>query len=170
MAMTTKLFSPNSFLVLALAMGACTGSGLAATKISYEEIPKHLGSFGTVLAYRGFTVATKDGKTHSGRRLLLESDRLRIFHRDNSFEDLPNAEVTRIEIRQTGRFFHHVVENGCLVLIVPLSVGLVGPGAAIPGLLLTPPLVAYAAATTPFFLAADGIAFLIPPKVYEIVH
>lgn len=28
----------------------------------------------------------------------------------------------------------------------------------------------YPAVTTPFFLAADGIAFFIPPKVYEIVH
>ncbi len=36
--------------------------------------------------------------------------------------------------------------------------------------ILLPPVLAYTAATTPFFLAADGIAFLIPPKVYEIVH
>jgi hypothetical protein len=168
--MTTKLFSPNSFLVLALAMGACTGTGLAATKISYQEIPKHLGPFGTVLAYRGFTVATNDGKTHSGRRLLLESDHLRIFHRDNSFEDLPNAAVTRIEIRQAGRFFHHVVDNAGYAVMLPILLGFGGSGWAIPSIVLTPPIAAYAAATTPFLLAADGVAFLIPPKVYEIVH
>ncbi len=173
--MTSKMFSQQQhlisrFFLVALAAGACLGSSVAATRIGYEEIPKHLGPFGTVLAYRGFTVATSDGKTHNGRRLLLGSDHLRIFHRDNSYEDLPNAEVTRIEVRQTGRFFHHVVENAAFVAMLPLGVALGGPAWAIPAILLTPPMLAYAAASAPFFLAADGIAFLIPPKVYEIVH
>ena len=38
------------------------------------------------------------------------------------------------------------------------------------GFLMLPPVLAYTAATTPFFLAADGIALFIPPKAYEIVH
>lgn len=167
MAMTIKLFSPKCFLLLALATAS---TSMAATKISYDEIPKHLGRFGTVLAYRGFTVTTTDGKTHSGRRLLLESDHLRVFHRDNSFEDLPSFEVTRIEIRQTGRFFHHVVDNAGFAAVIPLAAALGGPACALPVILLAPPFLAYAAASTPFLLAADGIAFLIPPKVYEIVH
>jgi hypothetical protein len=32
------------------------------------------------------------------------------------------------------------------------------------------PLWGYAAVTAPFFLASDGVALLIPPKVYEIMH
>jgi hypothetical protein len=166
-AMTTKLFSSKCFFVLAL---ATAGTSMAATKITYDEIPKHLGAFKTVLAYRGFTVTTTDGRTHSGRRLLLESDHLRIFDRDNSFEDLPNFDVTRIEIRQFGRFFHHVVENASFAAVIPLAAAVGGPALAIPAILLAPPFLAYAAASTPFFLAADGIAFLIPAKVYEIVH
>jgi hypothetical protein len=165
--MTTKLFSPKCFFVLALATAS---TSMAATKISYDEIPKRLGRFGTVLAYRGFTVTTTDGKTHSGRRLLLESDHLRVFHRDNSFEDLPRLEVTRIEIRQAGRFFHFVAGNAEMALELPLAIGSDGGDCAIPLILLTPPAWAYAVASTPFFLAADGVAFLIPPKVYEIVH
>lgn len=31
------------------------------------------------------------------------------------------------------------------------------------------PVWAYTAATAPFFLAADAVAFLIPKKVYEII-
>jgi hypothetical protein len=165
--MTSKRFSPKYLFLLALATG---GTSMAATKISYDEIPKHLGPFGTVLAYRGFTVTTSDGKTHDGRRLRLESDHLRIFHRDNSYEDLPNVEVTRIEIRPAGRFFHHVVENAGFAMILPLGIIVGGATCALPLILVTPPVVAFAAASTPFFLAADGIAFLIPPKVYEIVH
>jgi hypothetical protein len=153
--MTTKLCA-----FALLAAGAC----MAATKITYDEIPNHLGPFGTVLAYRGFTVTTSDGKTHDGRRLRLESDHLRIFHRDNSFEDLPNFQVARIEIRQAGRFFHHIVENSTAWA----SACMFGCSYAV--LLLVPPVEAYTAATAPFYLAADGIAFLVPPKVYEIVH
>lgn len=154
-AMTNKLFA-----IALLAAGSC----LAATKITYDEIPSHLGPFGTVLAYRGFTVTTTDGKTHDGRRLRVESDHLRIFHKDNSFEDLPNFDVTRIEIHQFGRFFHHIVENSTAWAAACMF----GCSAAV--LLLVPPVEVYTAATAPFFLAADGIAFFIPPKVYDIVH
>ncbi len=165
--MTTKPLL-KQLCTLGLIAGASLGPGQAATKITYAEIPKHLGSFGTVLAYRGFTVATSDGKKHNGRRLRLESDHLRIFHRDNSYEDLPGFTVTRIEIRQSGRFFHHVVENGTFALLPVLAISFAGPFWAIPGMLVTAPVTAYAAVSTPFFLAADGVAFLIPPKVYEI--
>jgi hypothetical protein len=135
----------NTIFVLAfLAASTC----MAATKITYDEIPKHLGRFGRVLRHRGFTVITSDGKTHTGRRLLLESDHLRIFHRHSSFEDLPSFEVTQIEVRQAGRFFHHVVDNADLAPLCPLA-------AAIGALSLA---------------AADGIALFVPPRVYEIVH
>jgi hypothetical protein len=153
------------FVVALLAASTCT----AATKISYDEIPKHLGPFGSVVEHRGFTVTTTDGKMHKGRRLEIYSDHLSIY-RGKSHEDLPKADVTRIEISQAGRFFHHVVDNAEMVVDLPMAIGSDGGDCAIPLILLTPPVLAYAAATTPFFLAADGIAFFIPPKVYEIVH
>jgi len=167
--MTTKLFP---FLTLLASIGTIQ----AADKIRYAEISIRLAPFGTVLEYRGFTVTTLDGKAHGGRRLGLETDHLRIFHSDSSWEDLSSEQVSRIEIRQAGRFFHHVVE-GALFPLVPAAIacGLSsGPTVPLACVLFVSapfsPLWAYTAATTPFFLAADGIAFFIPPKVYEIVH
>jgi len=145
----------------------------AADKIHYDEIPIRLAPFGSVLEHRGFTVTTLDGKEHRGRRMALELDRVRIFHDGALTEELPSEQISRIQIRQAGRFFHHVVEGAIVPLAVPAlacdespHVNLCFLGFAA----LFSPLWAYPAATSPFFLAADGIAFLIPPKVYEIVH
>jgi hypothetical protein len=159
--MTTKLFSLKCLIVVALATAS---TSMAATKISYEDIPKHLGVFTTYIEHRGITVITADGKTHKGRRLQFTSDHLTIY-RDKFQEDLPKSDVMRIEISQSGRFFHHVVTSAQLIA----SVADPAYDAAIT-IIFGPPVLAYAAATTPFFLAADGIAFFIPPKVYEIVH
>jgi len=141
---------------------------MAATKISYEDIPKHLGVFATYVEHRGITVTTADGKTHKGRRLQFTSDHLTIY-RDKFQEDLPKSDVMRIEISQSGRFFHHVVEDAEMVKVLAEMSGdeFMEPIGAV---ILLPPALAYTAATTPFLLAADGIAFFIPPKVYEIVH
>jgi hypothetical protein len=161
-AMTNKLFSPKCLILLAL---TTAGTSLAATKISYEDIPKHLGVFSRVLEHRAIAVTTTDGKTHKGRRLQFASDHLTISG-GNFHEDLPKADVLRIEIGQAGRFFHHVVEGAQLVAAAAYP----GPEWSDVAIILLPPVLACAAATTPFFLAADGIAFFIPPKVYEIVH
>jgi len=156
----TVAMTNTIFVVALLAASTCT----AATKISYDEIPKHLGACGSLLEHRGFTVTTTDGKMHKGRRLEIYSDHLSIT-RGKFHEQLPKANVTRIEISQAGRFFHHVVASAQLIA----SVADPAYDAAIT-IIFGPPVLAYAAATTPLFLAADGIAFFIPPKVYEIVH
>jgi hypothetical protein len=154
----------------------CVATGQAADKIRYEEIPNRLAPFGRVLEYRGFNVITLDGKEHNGRRLGLESDHLRVFHSEKSWEDLPSEQIARIEISQGGRFFHHVADSA----VIPVGIGVLlcggdswGVGStlcAIPVTTVFSPVWAYTAATAPFYLAADGIAFFIPPKVYEIVH
>jgi len=86
----------------------------------------------------------------------------------NSSEDLASDQVSRIEIRQFGRFHHHVAEAA----FVPFMAGLFCDSnlCFVESAVLFFPLLAYPAAAIPFFLAADGIAFFIPPKVYEIVH
>ncbi|HEV2687441.1 MAG TPA: hypothetical protein VGV35_02770, partial [Bryobacteraceae bacterium] len=105
--MTTTI---SRFLTAALVAIACAATSQAADKIRYDDLPKHLAPFGTVFAFRGFNVTTLDGKQHSGRRLLLERDHLRVFHQgDKSWEDLSGDQISRIEISQGGRFFHHVV-------------------------------------------------------------
>jgi len=145
----------------ALALAACVGSAQAATKITYDDIPKHIAPFGAVLKHRSFKVTTIDGKTHKGATLFLYGDRLALGRRDGSYEDaIPSGQITRIEIRQFGRFTQYMVWNSdCIPLGAP------------PGLLphchrgasLRNP-------STPVLLTADAITFFIPPKVYEIVH
>ena len=156
----------------------CAGTVHAAERIRYDEIPTHLAPFGRVLEYRGFSVITIDGKRHSGRRLRLESDHLRVFHLDNSYEDLASGQVAQIEIRQAGRFFHQIV-NSAQIPLVAAGLGCGGlswepvhlsPYCLVPVTALASPAWAYTAVTAPFYLASDGIAFFIPPKVYEIVH
>lgn len=157
-------------------MIACVGAGQAAEKIRYSEIPTHLASFGTTLTNRGFTVTTLDGKQHRGRKLELESDHLRIFQGQDSWEDLSSDQVSRIEISQTHRFFHQVAGSA----VIPVEdaayfcsgfgLGGFNPLCFLPVTALFSPDWAYTAVTAPAFLAADVVAPFIPPKVYEIVH
>jgi len=163
--MTTNLWVSATLLAI---VGSV--SIQAAEKIRYEELPTRLAPFGTVLEHRGFNVTTLDGKQHRGRRLLLQSDHVRIFDRKNKWEDLSSGQIARIEISQSGRFIHHVVEGAVVPLFPLVGCFEANPGYCILGIPLVPVFLAYPAVTTPFFLAADGIAFFIPPKVYEIVH
>jgi len=153
----------------------CMGAGQAAEKIRFDEIPNRLAPFGTVLAYRAFNVVTLDGQAHEGRRLRLEQDHARIFE-NKTYADLPGEQIARIEIRQTWRFVHHIVEAaefpfgaaalGCGAFVSDN----ISPACVVPVVALFSPAWAYTAVTAPFFLASYGIASLIPPKVYEIVH
>jgi hypothetical protein len=154
---------------------ASANAGQAAEKIRYDDIWARLAPFGIELDHRAYKVVTLDGKVHRGRRLLLERDHARIFTK-RSFEDLPREQIARIEIRQSWRFVHHIVEAAAVPLMAPGSV-CGGPdednvswGCAVPVVALVSPAWAYAAVTAPFFLASDAVAMLIPPKVYEVVR
>jgi hypothetical protein len=92
----------------ALTILVCAATGQAAEKISYQR----LMVLGTVIQHRGITVITLDGKQHHGRRMTLEPDHLQI----NS-EDLPSDQISRVEISQEGRFFHHVVNSAIVPLV-----------------------------------------------------
>lgn len=127
------------------------------------------------MEHRGFKVTTVDGKEYRGRKLGLEYSHLRVFRSENQWDDVPSEEVARIEVRQGGRFFHHVANSA----VFPVAMGMLFWGAEsghAPPVCATiftaffSPEWAYTAATAPFYLAADGIAFLIPPKVFEIIH
>ena len=163
-------------LCAALATTACLAAAQGAEKIRYEDIPTRLGAFGTILEYRGFKVITLDGKEHRGRRLGLDADHLRVFHGEKSWEDLPNKQISRIEISQGGRFSHHIIDSAVIpvgfgVFFCGADSGAVGPTlCAIPVTAAFSPVWAYTAVTAPFYLASDAVAFLIPPKVYEILH
>ena len=178
--MTTNVWALHkafSLAAVALAAMACFGAGQAAEKLRYEEIPNRIAPFGSVLAYRGFKVITLDRKEYGGRRLRLEADHVRIF-RGGDHWDIPSEQIQRIEIRQGGRFSHHIVESAEIPLLAGFLVCIERPwepvrvvaGCFIPVTALFSPAWAYTAVTAPIYLASDGIAFLIPPKVYEIIR
>jgi hypothetical protein len=161
----------HSYIQIALLAAVSIGAAPAAEKIRYEEIPAHIGRFGEVLAYRGFTVVTTDGTKYQGRRMRLDADHVVLFYDVNQEAHVPSEQVARIEIRQTGRYIHHVIESA----LVPLLFGAVicqddGTACFVIVSALFSPTLAYAAVTDPFFLVADAIGFFIPPKVYEIIH
>jgi len=152
---------------------SCSGIAQGADKIRYEALVAQLGND---IVYRGFNVVTLDGKEHGGRRLHLEYDHVRLFHLNNSWEDLPSDQISRIEIYQSGRFFHHIAESAAIPVAIAkfLNGGLESPGylskGSIPVIGIFSPVWAYTAVTAPFYLAADGVAFFLPSRVYEIVH
>jgi hypothetical protein len=159
-------------LVVVLAAIGCVGTAQAAERIRYEEIPNHIGPFGTYIAWRGIAVITVDGVKHSGRQLLLQPDHLRVFRKDDDWEDLPSDHVARIEIRQRGRFLTYAEMAFSLPLFFP---AIECEDSHHPVICWTISSVAFSpvwatVAATPFFLAAEGVTFFIPPKVYEIVH
>lgn len=112
--MTKNLWVAAAFLAI-----AGLGASQAAEKIRYEELPKRLAPFNGLLPYRGITVTTIDGKKYSGRRLLLESDHVRIFDRKDKWHDLFSDQIAQIEISQRWRFIHHV-EEGADFALLPL--------------------------------------------------
>jgi hypothetical protein len=165
----------NAFdlVLIALVSVAFSDAAHAADKIRYEDIPQHVASFGTVLYHRGFTVITIDGKKYESRTLRLEADHVELFHGAGPGEKVPSEYVARIEIRQSGRYFHHIVESAWIPLLFATAF-CEGPDYNwVCTAALTPlfsPAWAYTAVTAPFFLAADAIAFFLPPRVFEIVH
>lgn len=168
----------TQFLATAFGLCAAIGLGQASEKIGFEQFRDRLGGPGTMLAYRAFTVVTLDGKKHKGRRLRLEPDHVRIFHMDNSWEDLPGIELSRVEIRQARRFSHHISDSAEIPLLAA-AMGCGGmsweptpmsPWCMATIVVITSPVWAYTAASAPFILAADTVTLFIPPKVYEIVH
>ncbi|HEV8145544.1 MAG TPA: hypothetical protein VGP79_04155 [Bryobacteraceae bacterium] len=171
---TRKWILKFSFVAVASVMS--TGAAHAAEKLRYEEIRQRLAPCDPVLTYRGFTVVTRDGKKYSGRRLRLDPDHVRIFQ-SKSHQDVPVAQLARIQIRQAWRYVHHIENSAMFPLAGAALCGfwdqnwskLNNVCAGIMLTIATPPALAYTAATAPFFLAADAVAFLIPKKVYEII-
>lgn len=178
--MTTNVWALHkafSLAAVALAAMACFGAGQAAEKLRYEEIPNRIAPFGSVLEHRGFKVITLDGTEHRGRQLRLDADHLRIFRGGDYWEDLPSDQIQRIEIRQAGRFSHRILESAVIPLVGalcfmdrPVKSVRSWVGCFIPVTAMLSPALAYAAVSAPIYLAFDGVAFLVPPKVYEIVR
>jgi hypothetical protein len=159
-------------VLIALVSAATISAAQAADKIRYEEIFQRIPGSHQILENRSFTVVTIGGERHQGRRLQFLTDHVELFHGDSE-ERFPSEQIARIEIRQDGRYFHHI-ENSALM---PISGAMLlcgepaddWPCDAIATVVLSP-VWAYTAVTAPLYLVADAIAFFLPPKVFEIVH
>lgn len=148
---------------------AVTTAAQAAEKISFENLKYRITPYGGVLDHRGVKVVTIDGAAHTGRKLRLDPGRVCVFSGDRE-TCLSVERVSSIEISQGGRFFHHISNSAQIpVALTELFCGGMDPGCEVTVTALFSPVWAYTAATAPFYLVADGIAFLIPPKVYEII-
>lgn len=167
----------NKTSLIRLAALACLtiGSMNAAERISYQELRNRVAPFNKRLEHRSIRIQTSDGKNHKGRTVVLDTDHARLFLPDQAWEDIPSVEIVRFQIGQGGRFSHHIVESAAIPLVLGLAIcgeveTVASEVCAVPGTLVFSPVWAYTAASAPFYLASDGIAFLIPPKVYEITH
>lgn len=165
--MASNLVRPAvTFTVL---MAAGLGSGHAAEKVRLDDLQvRYLGR----VENRSVKVITRDGRKYQTRRLVILDDGLWLDDGHNKLQALPRHEVGRIEIGRGRYYSRHIAENAGLAEMIAGG-GFAGPidgPASLFALVLSTPFWAYTAASAPVFLAADGVAFLIPPKVFEIVQ
>ena len=142
-----------------------------AEKVRWEDLQQRVYSFGEC---RSVNVITRDGHKHHSRGLSMTDDHLSLLGRQN-IEEIARQDVLRVEIRQRKRHYQRIGTNVEMSVFLPLAslMGFVSgcdAGICIWGLLLTPPVWAYTAASTAVFLAADGVAFLLPSRVFDIVQ
>ncbi len=110
--MKTKLVA----VLLAIGWG---GTAQAAEKIRYEEIPDRI-----VAHSGGATVFTTDGMRHAGAKFRLEPDRVVLYQKDGSIENIPVDQIARVAIKHERPHFSefHQVERCCCCLFAVLGV------------------------------------------------
>jgi hypothetical protein len=153
--------------VLVLAAIGCVGTVQAAQKIRYEEIP------GRIAAHSGGAVVfTTDGTKHAAAGFRVEPDRVVLYRKDGTHEDLPSEHISRIEIKhRRGRFFGFTVSRARDVAGGPLFLcGKDRVCLALAAAIISPIAIALTAGSAPVTLAMDGVTLFIQPRVYEIVH
>jgi hypothetical protein len=171
-------------------MLAGLGSVRAAEKIHWEDLQKRLSK---PVEFRSVNVVTRDGQKYHSQRLELRADRVVLYNREALVSILRRQDVERVEIRERKRYYRHIPENvlgpfglpilGALLPFldpersyrpgsVAARIGTAGVGIAgfALGTVLAPPLFAYGVGSAPVLLAADGVAFLMPAKAFEIVE
>ena len=105
-------------------------SPVRAEKIRWAELQQRPGPD---VQHRGIDVITFDGQKHSARRMQIDAKAVKLYYSQGKMETLPRAGIVRIEIRQAGRFFHHISESAS----IPVEVGRLGCDPVLFGLLFT---------------------------------
>ena len=159
---------------ICMAMTICAAQ--AADKISWNQLTDRMASQFRSAGWvedRGVTVITTGGKVHHTRRLFIDTEGVKLDHGDRPMEVLPRRDISRIEIRQRGRYVRRIAHNAEMALFVACVGFSADEGGGGPLALLSPvvsiPFWAYTVASAPVFLAADGVAFFRPALVFEII-
>jgi hypothetical protein len=162
---------------VAICMVLRLGAAQAAEKISWSQLTDRMASQFRSAGWvedRGVTVITSGGKAHHTRRLFVDTKGVKLDHGDRPMEVLPRNEISRIEIRQRGRYVHRIAYNAEMALFVACVGFSADEGGGGPLALLSPvvsiPFWAYTIATAPGFLAAEGVALFRPARVFEIMQ
>jgi hypothetical protein len=157
--------------ILAAVLGICSmASAQAAEKIRYEDLPL------APTPRQSVTVITIDGVKHKGTQIRIDADHVAVVDAHGCAENLPRGEITRIEIKRVRHFFDFTIASALAVAFGPELLCFEDTrrkclaGAALVLAPIEAALAAFAVASAPVTLAGDGITWLFPAKVYEIIH
>lgn len=156
------------------------GLAQAAEKVHWEDLlhryggsmtcPSGMGCDGKI-DHRSISVTTLDGVKHHTRTLLIAPDHMRLYDSHNRMTRLPREAIARVEIRQIGSHFHHILGNLAFAEWIAEGLPIYSDGGStnVFALVLSTPFWAYTVASMPVFLLADGIALFRPVQVFKIV-
>ncbi len=151
----------------------------AGERIKWPDLQRRLGGTScalqpcqAVVEHRSITVVTSDGVRHHGRELTISSDGLRLVG-GGPTQNFPREAVRHIEIRNVGRYSHHIRENAALGLLFAATPCMESENCNSFLLLLSMPLGApvwsYTVASAPVFLVADGISLFVPAAKFDLI-
>jgi hypothetical protein len=144
---------------------ACGSMAEAAEKVRWEDLPKRIRK----QSNRDFVVVTKDGARFRGRDICFGRSDLRLSCHDIPDTLIAREDVSQIVIRQKGRY-SGMVGHG--------SEGLANALWHAPGLRNVfgflffdiPAVLAWVGAEAAVLLPMEGVARLVPAKVFEVVQ
>ncbi|HLM98000.1 MAG TPA: hypothetical protein VK335_01875 [Bryobacteraceae bacterium] len=167
----------NRAIAGAICVALSLGGAQAGEKISWDQLADRVASQSTtagVVENRSVAVITIDGRAHHTRKLCIDTEGVKLDHGSRPVEVLLRRDVSRIEIRQRGRYIRRITYNAEMALFVACVGFSADEGGGGPLALLSPvvsiPFWAYTAASAPVFLAAEGVALFRPARVFEIMQ
>ena len=156
-------------LLLFTAFLACAS---AAEKIRYDQIPGKLHMKDNELERRSFRIVSRTGTVYTGNSLHYSGEELILSDWDGSRDRFAPGEITRIEVRQRGRFAINPLDAIAAAFVIPILACLPGDGTPPPHcgwwFAATPLFLAYGIGAIPVYAGADLVTLFLPPKVFEI--
>ena len=162
---------------ICMALALNVGATQAAEKISWNQLTGRIASQFRSAGWvedHSVTVITIDRRAHHTRRLFIDSEGVKLDHAGGPMEVLPRRDVSRIEIRQRGRYIRRVTYNAEMALFVACVGFSAEEGGGGPLALLSPvvsiPFWAYTATSAPVLLGAEVVALFRSTLVFDIMR